>query len=106
MKYVLPFLLALTAFSLAFAAPEDKPKDPPQVAVTVAVSGFHCQACPDELKRDLSKLDGVTEVKAMLNPPVVTADALKEALAKSEFGFTIDFTAPIKTPQKASTTHH
>jgi len=199
MKTTLLLLIALTAFSLAFAVEEEKPKDPPPVAVTVQVAGFHCQGCPDELKKDLSKIDGVTEVKATLNPPVVTAkldpkkitpsefyaaianhpqgmdrkktygalllayvdtkmcarqqkmcdgctpeitkqlktvegvdkvvfdttgklvgitfkkdarvtlDKLTEALGKSQFGFTVDFTTPIKPPQKAETTqeqHH
>lgn len=85
MKSILMSLLVLTAFSLAFAAPEDKPKDLPPVAVTAAVSGFHCQACPDELQKDLGKLDGVTEVKATLNPPVVTAKLDVKKMTPSEF---------------------
>jgi len=40
--------------------------------ITAAVTGFHCQACPDQLARDLAKLPGVIAVRATM-PGQVTA---------------------------------
>lgn len=66
--------VALATIMLGMQAYAATPKHTPvTTAVTVAVTGFHSQACPDGLAADLAKLPGVTKVKATLKPARVTA---------------------------------
>ncbi len=65
-------LAAMLTGALALAVAPKKPQ-PVTTAVIVAVTGFHCQACPDGLVPDLAKLPGVTKVQATLAPAQVTA---------------------------------
>jgi len=67
-------LALLAAAVLAVGLMAAKPaKSTPAAKVTVAVAGLHCQACPDELGKDLAKLPGAHQVRATLDPPQVTA---------------------------------
>ncbi|HEY3416028.1 MAG TPA: heavy-metal-associated domain-containing protein [Armatimonadota bacterium] len=67
------------------AAPRTDAKKPVLTPVTVAVEGFHCQACPDELQKDLAKLPGVSSVKATLKPAQVTASLDETKMTASAF---------------------
>ena len=79
-------VVALLVGMVVFAAQPEKPEKMPTLAkVTVAVTGFHCQACPDELQLHLAKLDGVTEVKATLKPAQVTATLDEAKITSSQF---------------------
>lgn len=80
--------LALIALLVGVAiATAQKPaaKTAELTPVTVAVEGFHCQACPDGLQKDLAKLAGVSEVKATLKPAQVTAKLNEKVISASEF---------------------
>jgi copper chaperone CopZ len=80
---VLTGVVALAISVMAFAGePEKKPT---LTQVTVAVTGFHCQACPDGLQKDLAKLKGVTKVKATLKPAQVTASLDEAKISVSQF---------------------
>ena len=76
-KLVVPAALTLLlAGTVVFAAP---------AKVTVAVTGFHCQACPDSLVKDLAKLPGVQRVQATLTPARVVATLDEKKMAASRF---------------------
>ncbi len=53
--------------------------------MTVAVTGFHCQACPDTLAQDLAKLPGVKQVQATLAPARVVATLDEQKMPASRF---------------------
>lgn len=82
----LAILLATAVTTVVFAVGRDtQAKKATLTKVTVAVSGFHCQGCPDELQRDLAKLNGVADVKATLSPAQVTASIDEEKITVSQF---------------------
>lgn len=72
-RTIVPLAL-LAGIVLAAGLMAAKPaKSTPAAKVTVAVVGLHCQACPDQLQKDLAKLPGAQQVRATLDPPQVTA---------------------------------
>lgn len=90
-RTMIVLMVGLAALVLAvggFAATQSKTKAV-LTPVTVAVEGFHCQACPDELQKDLAKLNGVSEVKATLSPAQVTAKLDEKTITASEFAAAI-----------------
>jgi len=84
---ILLSVLAVLSIGAALYAAEKhaKTNTPVLTPVTVGVAGFHCQACPDGLQKDLAKLPGATAVKATLNPAQVTATLDEAKLTASEF---------------------
>lgn len=86
MKQLLVLIAIVIGVSaVIIAAPNSEDKKPTPVAVVVAVEGFHCQACPDALQQDLAKVDGVSEVKATLAPPMVSAKIDESKITAGEF---------------------
>jgi len=73
--------IVLAYFTTALA----EGKKPASVQVSVAVQGFDCAACTDGLAQDLGKVDGISEVKATLKPPMVTAKIDEHKINVSEF---------------------
>ncbi|HEY3376503.1 MAG TPA: cation transporter [Armatimonadota bacterium] len=85
---LIALLLALAAMSIAmvsFAGPVYRPQPAGPVQITVAVDGFTCQMCPDQLQQDLAKLPGVTDVQATLDPAQVTAKLDEAKITVSQF---------------------
>lgn len=77
-KLVLPAALAVLALAVTVASTAP-------AKVPVAVTGFHCQACPDTLARDLAKLPGVKQVQATLTPARVVATLDEQKMPASRF---------------------
>lgn len=75
-------VLVLCFAAFAFAA---KLKTPVLTPVTIAVDGLHCQACVDELQKDLGKVPGVSDIKVTLKPGQVTAKLDESKVAASKF---------------------
>ncbi|MHB9026105.1 MAG: cation transporter [Armatimonadota bacterium] len=95
MKNMLNVIVVLAAVigvgAILFAAqPSTGDKKPVLTPVTVSVEGLHCQACPDELQKDLAKLPGVSSVKATLKPAQVTALLDETKISVSAFVAAID----------------
>ncbi len=79
MSALISSLLLCLAMVAVFAAP------PKGTAVSVAVTGFHCQPCPTTLAKDLAKVKGVSAVKASLQPALVTATLDETVITASQF---------------------
>lgn len=94
------FAFSLLLLVLAFAATALFAVPPTGTTVTVAVTGFHCQACPDSLVKDLAKVNGVSAVKATLKPAQVTAKLDESKITASEFVATIAAHPTAMDPKK------
>ena len=81
-----------------YRAPLNQP-----VQVSVAVDGFVCQMCSDELRQDLAKLPGVTEVTATLTPAQVTARLNETKITVSQF---VNVIAEHKTAMDANKSYY
>lgn len=69
---VLAGVLGISA--ILFARTKQKTSSPPvQTAVTVAIEGFHCPTCPEQLTKDLAAVPGISNVRATLEPGRVVA---------------------------------
>lgn len=77
--------LAILGVAAALFAAPSKGNAPVLTPVTVAVQGFHCQPCPDDLQPKLAKMKGVYEVKATLKPAQVTAKLDEGKMTVSQF---------------------
>ncbi|MHB9130057.1 MAG: heavy-metal-associated domain-containing protein [Armatimonadota bacterium] len=84
MVFAIAMIALLVGVALA-AAPKPAAKAPQLTPVTVSVDGFHCQACPDELQKNLAKLPGVSAVNATLKPAQVTAKLDEKVITASQF---------------------
>jgi copper chaperone CopZ len=84
-KVFVGVFIAADALSVAAFALAEKPKTPPLTAVTVAVDGLHCQACADELQKDLGKVPGVAEVTVTVKPGQAAAKLDESKITASEF---------------------
>ena len=84
-KGILGVLIAIVVLSVAAIALAAKPKAPQLTPVTVAVDGLHCQACVDELQKDLGKAPGVSDVKVTQKPGQVTAKLDESTITVSQF---------------------
>jgi copper chaperone CopZ len=66
-------LAAMTIAAASYAAPAKQSAAAKSVTVTVAVTGFSSKARPDDLRRDLATLPGVTIMHVTLAPAQVIA---------------------------------
>jgi len=75
-------LITLCTTTIALAA---KPTAPVLTAITVAVDGLQCQGCVDELKTDLGKATGVSEVNVTQTPAQVTVKLDERTISAAKF---------------------